>query len=153
MIQPANTSHEEPKERPQTNKLMNELVTEKPMSVPSPGASLWRWLTEPSEVQWLLPATGAWILGLDWLLFTQETVTLGLAVPLAAVVGFVSGAVGTFLFQSRYAGDRGPGLWLKSILAGIVVGIPVPLAGTFVGGWILFNSGLASIRDRMMRKK
>lgn len=132
---------------------MNELVTEKPISVPSPEASLWHWLTEPSAEQWLLPATGAWILGLDWLLFTQETITLGLAVPLAAVVGFVGGSVGTFLFQKRYAGDRGPALWLKSILAGIVVGLPVPLAGTFVGGWILFNSGLISLRDRMLRKK
>jgi len=44
-------------------------------------------------------------------------------------------------------------VWLKAILAGLVVGIPVPLAGTFVGGWILFNSGLASIRDRMLRRK
>lgn len=132
---------------------MNELVTHQPLPPASPELSLWRWLTEPSVEQWLLPATGAWILGLDWLLFTQETITMGLAVPLAAVVGFLGGSIGTFLFQSRFTGDRGPRLWLKSLLAGIVVGIPVPLAGTFVGGWILLNSGLASLRDRMMRKK
>lgn len=153
MNSPVNPLHEEPKERRETRNQMNELVTQKPISAPSPEASLWHWLTRPSEEQWLLPATGAWILGLDWFLFSQETITLGLAVPVAAVAGFIGGAIGTFLFQSRYAGDRGPGLWLKSLLAGIVVGIPVPLAGTFVGGWILFNSGLASLRDRMMRKK
>ncbi len=118
-----------------------------------PELSLWRWLTEPHDAQWLLPVTGVWILGLDWLLFSQETISLGLATPLTVVVGFLGGAVGTYFFQSRYAGNRGPSAWLKSLAAGIVVGIPVPLAGTFVGGWILFNSGLASLRDRLLRKK
>lgn len=132
---------------------MNELVTHKPLPPASPELTLWHWLTEPSAEQWLLPATGAWILGLDWFLFTQETISLGLAVPATAVLGFLGGAIGTFLFQGRFAGDRGPRLWFKSLLAGIVVGIPVPLAGTFVGGWILLNSGLASLRDRMLRKK
>ncbi len=132
---------------------MNELATQTPIPAVSPELSLWRWLTEPHEAQWLLPATGAWILGLDWFLFSQEFVSLGLVAPIAAVVGFVGGAIGTFIFQSRYAGDRGRGAWLKAILAGIVVGIPIPLAGSFVGGWILFNSGLASVRERLLRTK
>jgi len=133
---------------------MNELSPQPPIpAAASPELSIWRWLTEPHGSQWLLPATGVWILGLDWLLFSQETISLGLAMPLTAIVGFVGGALGTYIFQSRYAGDRGPAAWLKAILAGIVVGIPVPLAGTFVGGWILFNSGLASIRERLLRKK
>jgi hypothetical protein len=140
---------QEPKHRPP----MNELASQKPIPAVSPELSLWHWLTDPRAGQWLLPATGAWILGLDWLLFSQETISLGLAVPLTATVGFVGGAVGTYVFQSRYAGDGGPAAWLKAILAGIVVGIPVPLAGTFVGGWILFNSGLASVRERLLRKK
>jgi hypothetical protein len=93
------------------------------------------------------------ILGLDWFLFSQETITLFVATPLTAIVGFLGGALGTYFFQSRYAGERGPSVWLKSILAGIVVGIPVPLAGTFVGGWILFNSGLASVRERLFQTK
>jgi len=132
---------------------MNDLATQKPLPAVPAEVTLWRWLTEPHEAQWLLPATGAWILGLDWFLFSQETITLGLAVPATAVVGFIGGAIGTYLFQTRFAGDRGPGAWLKAILAGVVVGIPVPLAGTFIGGWILFNSGLASMRDRMLRRK
>jgi hypothetical protein len=74
---------------------MNELVTDKPIQAVSPELSLWRWLTEPHVEQWLLPATGAWVLGLDWLLFTQETITLGLAVPRTAVTGFGGGAIGT----------------------------------------------------------
>ena len=102
--------------------------------------------------QWLLPITGLWILGLDWLLFTQNTIVLGLATPLLVILGFIGGTLGTYVFQSRFAGDRGPSAWLKSLLAGIVVGVPFPLAGTFVGGWILFNSGLASLRDRFLRR-
>jgi hypothetical protein len=132
---------------------MNELTTQKPNLTESPELSLWHWLTERHDAQWLLPATGAWILGIDWFLFSQETITLCFAVPATAVLGFVGGAIGTYFFQTRYAGDRGPTAWIKAILAGVVVGIPVPLAGTFVGGWILFNSGLASIRDRMLRRK
>jgi hypothetical protein len=136
-----------------TDPTMNDLATQKPIPAVPAEVTLWRWLTEPHELQWLLPATGAWILGLDWFLFSQETITLGLAVPATAVLGFLGGALGTYFFQTRYAGDRGPSAWLKAVLAGIVVGIPVPLAGSFVGGWILFNSGLASLRDRMLRRK
>ena len=132
---------------------MNDLSTQPPIPAATPEMTLWRWLTQPVANQWLLPVAGAWILGLDWLLFSQETISLGLATPLTVVAGFVGGALGTYVFQSRYAGDRGPRAWIKAILAGIVVGIPVPLAGTFVGGWILFHSGLASIRDRLVRKK
>ena len=73
--------------------------------------------------------------------------------PATAVVGFLGGTIGTYLLQTRFAGDRGWSALVKSVLAGIVVGIPVPLAGTFVGGWILFNSGLHSIRDRMLKRK
>ena len=86
---------------------MNDLATQKPIPAVLPEVSLWRWLTEPHEAQWLLPATGAWILGLDWFLFSQETVTLFVATPLTAIVGFLGGALGTYFFQSRYAGERG----------------------------------------------
>lgn len=144
------TSTPEPNPRPP----MNEIASQNPIVTnTSPELSLWQWLTEPHESQWLLPATGAWILGLDWFLFSQETVTLFTATPLTAIVGFLGGSLGTYFFQSRFAGERGPNVWLKALLAGIVVGIPVPLAGTFVGGWILFNSGLASVRERLLRTK
>ncbi len=132
---------------------MNELATQKSISASSNEFSLWSWLTKPVSEQWLLPVTGAWILGLDWLLFTQNTIVLGLATPMLVAAGFVGGLLGTYYFQSHYAGDRGPKASVKALLAGIVVGLPFPLAGTFVGGWILFNSGLASIRDRLFRTK
>jgi hypothetical protein len=141
-------------QEPNTPTPMNEVVTQKPLVTNELSElSLWRWLTEPSEAQWLLPATGAWILGLDWLLFAQNTATLYVATPFLVVAGFIGGTVGTYYFQTRYAGERGAAAWAKALLAGIIVGAPFPLAGTFVGGWILFNSGLASVRDRLFRTK
>ena len=133
---------------------MNDLASQQPIpETVTPELTLWRWLTHSNSTQWLLPATGLWILGLDWLLFTQNTLVLGLATPILVFVGFLGGTLGTHFLQTRYAGDKGASAWLKSLLAGIVVGVPFPLAGTFVGGWVLFNSGLASIRDRLLRRK
>jgi hypothetical protein len=132
---------------------MNQLTPQEPITAASgPESTLWRWLTDPQPRRWLLPITGLWILGLDWLLFTQNTVVLGLATPLLVVIGFLGGAAGAYFFQRRFAKNRGPSAWLKSLFAGIVVGIPLPLAGTVVGGWILLASGLGSIKDRLPRK-
>ena len=58
-----------------------------------------------------------------------------------------------YFFQSRYGGEKKSSALIKSIIAGVVVGIPIPLAGSFVGGWILLNSGLQSLRDRLLRRK
>jgi hypothetical protein len=132
---------------------MKEFADTKPLSAEPVEPTLWQWLTESRQSQWLLPVTGVWILGLDWLLFAENTLSLYLATPLLIAAGFVGGALGTHFFQTRYGGDRGASAWIKSLLAGIVVGLPFPLAGTFVGGWILFNSGLASLRARLLRKK
>jgi hypothetical protein len=146
-------THDPNPQEPNPRPPMNELATQKSdPATPTPELTLWKWLTEPVSTQWLLPVTGLWILGLDWLLFTQNTLVLGLATPVLAIVGFLGGTLGTHYFQTRYAGDRGPTAWIKALLAGIVVGIPFPLAGSFVGGWILLNSGLASLRDRVFRK-
>lgn len=135
------------------NTVTQPVISQQPLRGTVEEPSPLQWLTESHADQWLLPATGAWILGLDWFLFSQETITLGLAVPATALVGFLGGTIGTYILQTRFAGDRGWNALVKSVLAGIVVGIPVPLAGTFVGGWILFNSGLHSIRDRVLRRK
>src|SRR5262245_58664075 len=131
---------------------MNPMTPQTSAPAVSPELSLWDWLTRSSDGQWLLPATGAWILGLDWFLFSQETISIGLATPLTAILGFVGGGIGTYFFQTRYAGEKSSSAAIKSIIAGFVVGIPVPLAGSFVGGWILLNSGLHSLRDRLLRR-
>lgn len=111
-----------------------------------------RWLIEPLQDRMLLPLAGLWILGLDWILFPPEGATLTLATPIASVLGFLAGAVGVYQMQRRFAGDNQRYAVLKGLLAGIIVGLPFPLAGTIVGGWILATSGLIRLRDRLLRK-
>jgi hypothetical protein len=110
------------------------------------------WLFRPLPGQFFLPATGMWILGLDWLLFSKEVATLGLATPVTAVLGFLAGSIGAYRFQRRHAGDDRRRALVKGLLAGLAVGTPFPLAGTLVGGWILANSGLAGLKDRFLRR-
>jgi hypothetical protein len=79
-------------------------------------------------------------------------VTLGLSTPVTALVGFLAGALGTYNVQRRYAGDHGPRAGWKALLAGLVVGVPFPLAGTMVGAWIIARSGLAELKGRLLRR-
>jgi hypothetical protein len=101
------------------------------------------WLVEPQRRRPLLPASGLWIVVLDWLLLSSNLLSLGLATPIVMCLGLFFGSVGTFYIQSRFASDK---LWLaavKALFAGVVVGVPWPLTGTLIGGWVLFVSGLA----------
>ena len=108
-----------------------------------------RWLIEPQRHRLLLPVCGLWILALDWLLFSSNVLSLGLATPIIVVIGFLAGSVGTYYFQSQFSGDK---MWLasvKALFAGSVVGVPWPLAGTLIGGWVLFVSGLGNTRNKV----
>ena len=109
----------------------------------------WRWLVDPDQDRWLLPLTGLWIIGLDWLLFSEEIITFEVATPIIATVGFLLGAIGTYRFQRRFGGDNRTWAAIKALLAGVAVGLPLPLAGTFIGGWILMNSGLHGLKNRV----
>jgi hypothetical protein len=97
----------------------------------------------------LHPAAGGLILGLDWLLFSGTAATMGLATPLSASLGFVVGSIGTAAIQRKLAGDSRTTAALKGLAAGVVVGVPFPIAGTAVGGGILVLSGL----DRLLKRK
>ena len=111
-----------------------------------------RWLFNPSKRRFILPATGLWILVLDWLLFSTNVVSAWLATPAIMLIGFALGSTGTFFVQRRAADDA---LWiaaLKSLLAGSVVGLPWPIGGTLVGGWVLLTSGLADARKEIAGK-
>jgi hypothetical protein len=101
----------------------------------------------------MLPATGFLIMGLDWLFFSKEAATLGLALPFTITVGFLAGSIGTFHLQRKYAQDSKPLALLKSVAAGILVGLPFPLAGTIAGAWIVANSGLASLKNRLWQER
>lgn len=95
-----------------------------------------------SSPRFLHPSSGALILGLDWLLFSGNALSMGLSTPILTLAGFVLGTVGTGILQSRYGAD---GRWMslgKGLLGGIAVGIPLPIVGTAAGGAILVLSGL-----------
>ena len=100
----------------------------------------------------MLPATGLWILVLDWLLFSSNVLSAWLATPAVIVLGFVLGSVGTFLVQRKAADDTSASAALKALLAGIVVGLPWPVGGTLVGGWVLLTSGLADAKKEILNK-
>lgn len=99
----------------------------------------------------LHPATGALILGLDWLLFSGTLATGGAALMLAVVLGLTLGGIGTCCIQRFWAKERWSRALMKGVLGGMVVGLPFPIGGTLVGGAVLASSGLDQIRDRAAR--
>ena len=120
---------------------------------PDSEPSWYDWLTDPMPKRFMLPATGLLIMGLDWLLFSEEAASLGLLIPLTSPVGFLAGAIGTYWLQTRHGKDSKLAAGLKGLFAGILVGIPFPLAGTMVGGAILASSGLAGLRWRLLKSR
>lgn len=108
-----------------------------------------RWLFHPRQRRFILPATGLWILVLDWLLFSSNILSAWLATPVVVVIGFVLGGGGAFFVQRSRGGDAPWRAALKALLAGIVVGVPWPIGGTLVGGWVLLSSGLADARKEI----
>lgn len=109
-------------------------------------------MNEQKEVtgagSFLHPATGALILGLDWLLFSGTLATGGAALMLAVVLGLTLGGIGTCCIQRFWAKERWSRALLKGVLGGMVVGLPFPIGGTLVGGAVLASSGLDQLRDR-----
>ena len=102
---------------------------------------------KPEPKQTLLhPYSGAAILGLDWLLFSGNVLTAGASTVLTSVGGFFGAGIVVTLIQRRAGGDG----WLRSLgkglLAGVVVGVPFPIIGTFVGGVVLAVSGLDFVK-------
>ncbi len=96
----------------------------------------------------LHPAAGAFVLALDWVLFSGTVVSLGTAMWLLAGSGLVLGTVGSALIQRWLGGDAWRASLVKGAFCGIAVGLPFPIAGTAVGGWIIAASGLDRLRRR-----
>ena len=111
------------------------------------------WLTDPLPQRFMLPATGLLIMGLDWLLFSNEAASLGLLIPFTSLTGFLAGSIGTYYVQMRYGLDKKPAAALKGLIAGFLVGVPFPLAGTFAGAWILARSGLTGLKWRLLKDR
>lgn len=98
------------------------------------------------------PASALLILGLDWLLFSGSVLTLGFSTGTLALIGLGLGGVGTVWVQRRFADDGSVASLMKGALGGVAVGIPLPVAGTAVGGGILALSGLDRLRNRPDRE-
>ena len=93
-------------------------------------------------------ASGAAILGIDWLLFSGNVVSGGMATFPTMVLGLVLGGVSTALIQRFVARDSTLKSLSKGLVAGLVVGAPTPVAGTVLGGVVLTLSGLSTSRMR-----
>ena len=80
---------------------------------------------EPKEsTSFLHPASGALILGADWLLFSGTAATGGLAMALTVPLGFLIGAIGTTATQRFMANESWGKAVGKGFLAGLAVGAP-----------------------------
>ena len=91
---------------------------------------------------WLDPWTGVTILGLDWALFSTNLLSGMMLTPLVIVMGTLAGFIATFFIERRRAGRSIGRALVAAGLAAIVVGAPMPLGGTIVGGMVLALSGL-----------
>jgi hypothetical protein len=136
-----------------TNKFANQELLP-PVSEGPDTLSGWvSWLLDPLPQRFMLPATGLLVLGLDWLLFSGEAATLGMAAPVTAVLGFLAGSIGTYLLQRRFGRDNHSAALAKGVLTGLFVGVPFPMAGTLVGAWVLATSGLATLKSRFLSRQ
>ena len=111
-----------------------------------------RWLFKPEQRRFLLPATGAWILMLDWLLFSTNALTVWMATPIVIVIGFVLGGIGTYVIESWGSNESRWNAVPKAVLAGIVVGLPWPVGGTLIGAGVLAYSGLGNAKKELLDK-
>jgi hypothetical protein len=107
-------------------------------------------VTKPKSKTPLHPLSGGVILGLDWLLFSGNVLSGLAATPLVIFGGLLLGFVGTFSVQRFISKDSIVPSLIKAIGAGIVVGIPWPIAGTAVGGAILGWSGLSLFKNKAL---
>lgn len=91
---------------------------------------------------WLRPASAALILGVDWLFFGAEFITLGGGVLLASAAAFAVTSAGVFWIQRSRSGDSLTAAAIKALFAGIVAGIPTSIGGTVLGTLVLALAGL-----------
>jgi hypothetical protein len=92
---------------------------------------------------WLRPASAALILGVDWLFFGAEFITLGGGILFASAAAFAITTGGVFWIQrSRKCDSRGSA-GAKALFAGIVAGIPTSIGGTILGTLVLVLAGIS----------
>ncbi len=95
----------------------------------------------PVRPTWLRPQSGLLILGVDWLFFGAEVLTLQLGVVAASAAAFVVTTTGVLWLQRR-GGDSSLRALPKALFAGIVAGIPTSIGGTALGALVLVLAGI-----------
>jgi hypothetical protein len=96
----------------------------------------------PARRSVLQPTAGLLILGVDWLFFGADAMTLGLTLILSSIAAFTITSIGVYWIQRKRAGDSAGKAALKALASGAVAGIPTSISGTVVGTLVLVLAGL-----------
>lgn len=99
-------------------------------------------LPPPRRPTFFEPASGAAILGVDWLCFGLEWELGPLSMAVMSVAAFVVTYAAVWRIQSTRGGDAPRMAHAKAFAGALAAGVPFPVAGTIVGGTILALSGL-----------
>src|SRR5689334_3806925 len=91
----------------------------------------------PRPKYWLHPASGLFILAVDWLFFAPEAITFEAAVIITSPLAFIVTALGVFWIQRRKNADSVGAAALKAFVGGLVAGIPTSIGGTVLGTLVL----------------
>ncbi len=86
--------------------------------------------------------SGAWILLIDNLFFVGTISTGGLSLPISCILAFLSGGLGVFFIEKLINKNSFNQSFLRGLIAGILSGIPISIAGTVYGAWVLAMAGI-----------
>ena len=81
--------------------------------------------------------SGAWIFLIDNLFFVGTAFTAGLALPISCLLAFITGSLGVFLIEKMINKNTFSQSFFRGLIAGILSGIPISIAGTIYGWWVL----------------
>src|SRR4051812_47625240 len=94
------------------------------------------------------PASGAVILGLDWLAFGTDVASGFMELAVSSLVVFAVTFWAVKTIQLRLHGDSLHQARMKALAGAVAAGVPFPIGGTIMGGAILALSGLSLLRRR-----
>ena len=86
--------------------------------------------------------SGAWILLIDNLFFVGTISTAGLGLPISCLLASLTGGLGVFLIEKLINKNSFNQSVLRGLVAGVLSGIPISIAGTVYGGWVLAMAGI-----------
>lgn len=99
----------------------------------------------PSRPTFFHPASGAAILGVDWICFGLEWQFGPASVAVMSFAAFAVVYSAIIAIQSRLRGDPPRLARAKAFAGALAAAVPFPVTGTVVGGLILALSGLRGL--------